>query len=264
MGKIMKYEFIKNKSRYLIMVAILAILEAIFLIVSRLSWKYSLGMSIALMIAAIGTVFVVVIEGIGMYNRDLRDKSGYMIFMTPLPAWQIIVGKILVILIVGTALFSAYCFLGYADLHVLMNAVQRDNAPGSMISAVAKAIENMYGTDTVITLVKMLGSTAAGVTFFVSMAYLSSTIGASLLRGKKYEKSLSFAIFVVFFILMEYISFKITNATNGFELSIGANGLSFYQAGDAARATASLALQLGFSAVAIGLSSYLLDKKVDL
>lgn len=69
---------------------------------------------------------------------------------------------------------------------------------------------------------------------------------------------------MVFFILMEYISFKITNATNGFEFSIGANGISFYQAGDAARATASLALQLGFSAVAIGLSSYLLDKKVDL
>ena len=66
MGKIMKYEFIKNKSRYLIMVAILAILEAIFLIVSRLSWKYSLGMSIALMVAAIGTVCVVVIEGIGI------------------------------------------------------------------------------------------------------------------------------------------------------------------------------------------------------
>ena len=104
MARIMKYEFIKNRFRYLVMIAIMIIVEVAFLISNAVSYRISSGMSVILILAGLGTLLIVIFEGIAMYNRDLREKSGYMLFMTPLPSWQILLGKITVILIVGSAL----------------------------------------------------------------------------------------------------------------------------------------------------------------
>ncbi|MDD5867439.1 MAG: hypothetical protein PUC75_07380 [Lachnospiraceae bacterium] len=59
MARIMKYEFIKNRFRYLIMAAILLLVEVGFLITNAASYHISSGMLLLLMVAAIlvtGTV----------------------------------------------------------------------------------------------------------------------------------------------------------------------------------------------------------------
>lgn len=58
MARIMKYEFIKNRFRYLIMAAILLLVEVGFLITNAASYHISSGMLLLLMVAEVGTLLI--------------------------------------------------------------------------------------------------------------------------------------------------------------------------------------------------------------
>lgn len=264
MARIMKYEFIKNRFRYLVMIAIMIIVEVAFLISNAVSYRISSGMSVILILAGLGTFLIVIFEGIAMYNRDLREKSGYMLFMTPLPSWQILLGKITVILIVGSALFIGYCFLGFADIHLIASAMKRDDPTSSLVPAIAKLLDSLYSGDTVITLIKLLICIICLVTYLLCLAYLASTISASVLRGKKGEKLISVVLFLALFILVVYISSKISNIANAVSLGMGTNGLELKLFENFNEAGASIIFELGCSAAAFAASAYLLEKKVDI
>ncbi|MGN0241992.1 MAG: hypothetical protein ACI4CS_09925 [Candidatus Weimeria sp.] len=266
MAKIMKYELIKNRFRYLTMVAVMALVEVGFLITNFVGYKASTAMWILLMLAAFGTFIIVLFEGIAMYNRDLREKSGYMIFMTPLPAWQILLGKIIVILAVGSVLFIGYCFLGYADLHLLADVMKNDNAASAKVAIMTSFLNSLYGMDTVITILRIFGYLVCFVAFFVCLAYLSSTLGASLLRGKKGERLISCVICIGLLILVTYISSRISNSGAGFRLYITKDtGIYFSPAsGNEVNVAVSLIFELGCALAAFAASAYLLDRKVDI
>ena len=75
MLKLIKYELIKQRTSKVIIGAILALLEVAFL--------------------ASVTFVIVGLEEIITYYHDLRDKSGYMLFMTPYNVYEIMGSKIL-------------------------------------------------------------------------------------------------------------------------------------------------------------------------
>jgi ABC-2 type transport system permease protein len=259
MARIMKYEFIKNRFRYLIMAAILLLVEVGFLITNAASYHILSGMLLLLMVAEVGTLLIVIFEGIAMFNRDLREKTGYMVFMTPLPSWQILLGKIAVILLVGSALFIGYTFLGYLDLHLLVGAMKREDPSSAMIPMLSALLDQLYGPDSMITLVKLLLCIICFVAYFVCLAYLSSTISASVLRGKKGGKVISLVLFIAMIILAGYINSKFTGFGHA-GVTLGANGLEL----KISEVWISLIFELGCSAAALAFSSYLLENKVDI
>lgn len=263
MARIMKYELIKNRFRYLIMISVLVLAEAGFLIANAINFKMGIAMSLVLFLAAWGTLFIVIIEGIAMYNRDLREKSGYMVFMTPLPAWQILLGKILVILLVGSCLFLGYSLLGFLDLHLLAQSMIRaDIAPGAVFAA--SFLDSLYGMNGLMVLLRSLGSLLRFVVFFVCLAYLSSTVSASLLRGKKGEKAISFILFVGLVILVTVLTTKVAGS---YGISIGMRdktGVYIENAETAMQAILASIIFLGSAFLSFLASSYLLDQKVDI
>lgn len=263
MARIMKYELIKNRFRYLIMISVLVLAEAGFLIANAINFKMGIAMSLVLFLAAWGTLFIVLIEGIAMYNRDLREKSGYMVFMTPLPAWQILLGKILVILLVGSCLFLGYSLLGFLDLHLLAQSmIKADIAPGPVFAA--SFLDSLYGMNGLMVLLRSLGSLLRFVVFFVCLAYLSSTVSASLLRGKKGEKAISFILFVVLLILVTVLTTKVAGS---YGISIGMREKTgvYIESGETAmQAILASIILLGSAFLSFLASSYLLDQKVDI
>lgn len=258
MARIMKYELIKNRFRYLVMIAVMLLAEGAFLIANARNYEVAVGMLIILGLAAWGTLFIIILEGIAMYNRDLREKSGYMVFMTPLPAWQILLGKILVILAVGSALFLSYCLLAYLDLHLLAQSLAKANVSITANFA-ASILDSLYGAKTIVLLLRALVYLLCFVSFFVCLAYLSSTVSASLLRGKKGEKAISFFLFIGLVILVSVISSRLMGDAD-FAFSISHEGLDIHMKNQIVGAIIYLV-----SAVASFLASaYLLDKKVDI
>lgn len=75
---------------------------------------------------------------------------------------------------------------------------------------------------------------------------------------------ISVVLFLTLFILVVYISSKISNVTNAVSLGLGTNGLELKLFENFDKAGASIIFELGCSAAAFAVSSYLLDKKVDI
>ena len=83
MIKSMKYEFMKNRIGLLILAGIYVLLEVIFLACLPLHSERLLATSV-LGFVLLSTVcqFYIFFNGISMYSRDLKEKSGYLVFMT--------------------------------------------------------------------------------------------------------------------------------------------------------------------------------------
>ena len=117
MLKLIKYELIKQKTSKVIIGAILVLLEVVFL-ASMLLGKEEIMAIAAGMLAFLASVtFVIVgLEEIITYDHDLRDKSGYMLFMTPYNVYEIMGSKILTGFFSIVAAAIIFCIIGFADI----------------------------------------------------------------------------------------------------------------------------------------------------
>ncbi len=104
MKNLIKYEVIRMKWGLLISLAALGILEAAFLVSTAIDALTVMGFAVVFM--AMGVIFLIIgiaVEILNQYSKDLNDKSGYMIFMTPNSYYKIIGSKLLtsMILVLG-------------------------------------------------------------------------------------------------------------------------------------------------------------------
>ena len=96
MLKLMKYELIKQRTSKVIIGAILALLEVAFLAGMLLGKEEIMAIAAGMLTFLASVTFVIVgLEEIITYYHDLRDKSGYMLFMTPYNVYEIMGSKIL-------------------------------------------------------------------------------------------------------------------------------------------------------------------------
>ncbi len=100
MFKIMKHEIIRNRSTLIALVGVLLCAEIVFLLGAIRSKGTTMVMGFLFLILATGASFFTVwIQGVTGFKRDLSEKSGYMIFMTPVSPYRIVVGRLLVALL---------------------------------------------------------------------------------------------------------------------------------------------------------------------
>ena len=90
MLKLIKYELIKQRTSKVIIGAILALLEVAFLAGMLLGKEEIMAIAAGMLTFLASVTFVIVgLEEIITYYHDLRDKSGYMLFMTPYNVYEI-------------------------------------------------------------------------------------------------------------------------------------------------------------------------------
>ena len=95
MLRMMKYEFRKSRFSYAILLAILGIVEVLFLGLNKFNVQYAIIPIILLIVMGIVADVWIMLSGVRMFSRDLKEKSGYMVYMTPVPIWQIVLSKVL-------------------------------------------------------------------------------------------------------------------------------------------------------------------------
>lgn len=262
MLKLMKYELCKWRVTLLALLAGLAGLEAGFL-VGQMTDRPVLMVTCLSLIAflAFAAFAYLTIAGIAGYSRELGDRSGYLIFMTPVRPLGIVLSKLLFVSLAGLAamaLFGGAAWLNFrhligrldldADTLDKMNMMLRF---GLRTDATVQQILRMAGFVALSVLLELLVTVCTG--------FLSITLSATLLHNKKgFVKGL---ISVLLFAALTWGTGWVGQKV-------------FYSAFSDLRATAeqelvrvlgwSALLNFGFCAVFTLASSWLLDHKIDL
>lgn len=114
MGKLIKYEWKKQKTSRLIILAALVLGAAVFGWALLFGHDTLAGLTMALMFFVAFLVLLYTgIESVIVLNRDLRTKQSYMLWMVPKPIWEILGAKfisaILQMLFVFALFFTAGC-----------------------------------------------------------------------------------------------------------------------------------------------------------
>ena len=123
MIKLLKYELTRTRQALLITFLTMIGIELIFLVGYFLQVQsfLALGLWLFLMFGFSGFVLMLV-YAVNRFYSDLKHKSGYLLFMTPRNAYQIVGSKLLCALLVSFAGMGLYVGLIFLNLRTVSMA----------------------------------------------------------------------------------------------------------------------------------------------
>ena len=260
MLKLLKYEFRKMRTNLLALVVGLAALEIGFIF--GLSTDRTGIMSVCLTLISILTFAAfayLILAGIASYSLELRDKSGYLIFMTPVRPIGIVLSKLVFIALASLAAMALFGTAAYLDFRALILRLNPDPQTMEYLNMMLRF--GLRANASVQQIAQMAGFMVAAVLLEVLLtvcsAYLAITLSSTLLQNKKgiLRGAISFALFILLSWGASWLSQKLLYGGVAFDASL--NQLR--------SATGwSALLNLGLCALFAGASAWLLDKKVSL
>ncbi len=196
MLKLMKYEFRKTAFSKLVLLAITAVMEIVFLIgvFGKKDNLLAMGIVFLSLCAIIGVVYIG-LESVNVLHRDLNTKQSYMLFLTPKNSYQILGAKILEngISIVLTGAFFAV--LAAIDLTVATLYIGGVKELFDLVSSFMEVNWSVDFTQTEAVLF-FFGLLASWIVYIVN-ADLAVILSSSVLAGKKGSKVAAFIIFMI-------------------------------------------------------------------
>ncbi|MCC8104237.1 MAG: hypothetical protein LIP11_18940 [Clostridiales bacterium] len=197
MLQLMKYEFRKTRFSKMVLLAITAILEVLFLAGIFLDWENGIGWgTIGLTFCAMIGVFYIGLESLMVFHRDLNTKQSYMLFLTPRDSFQILGSKVIEN---GISLFLAGSFfvlLGMLDLSVVMAYYGELRNFLDMLRELLSVFEIHVDVTTADVLFVILSLLFSWLMTIVT-GMLAVILAATVLAGKKFSGVVSFAIFLL-------------------------------------------------------------------
>lgn len=214
MLKMLKYEFRRGIFPLLIVGIVIAAIELYFLISTLTEHAdHSIIVVSLLILAAFCCYLFVLIYGIISYSQDLKNKSGYLVFMAPISSYKVIGAKLLSILLTGAIIVAVIFGLLTLDL--------------SLAYSTYDSIDTFY--DFLSNILEMGGYSLGGVIlrllafilvfliqFFmtITLAYLAVSVCSTILQTKKIKGFISFVLFIVFYVILSVIASKIPHLSN--------------------------------------------------
>ncbi|KUO65864.1 MAG: hypothetical protein APF84_00995 [Gracilibacter sp. BRH_c7a] len=257
MLKLMKYEFIRKWRILLIFLSIVLVINANVLY-RVLKWQNSsmeqmaaLGVFFGGLVSVFFILFIINVTH--MYSRDLNNKSGYMIFLTPNSGYKILGAKVL------TGILEGFIFLGLFSLLMAGNYLGFFSQPLSdMINS--EPFNKFFGQINMSVgeflpyLISVLVTTFVSIVTLVLTIFAAETIRKSILAERRYGALISTIIFILLIWVNGKITSLVVNIVN--QADIFTNGIHYLNL--------TTILQIIFGAAMFALSAYLLDKKMDI
>lgn len=262
MLKLMKYELRKWRVTLLALLAGLAGLEVGFIAGLSLDKTGLMTVCLSLIVMLTFAAFAyLMIAGVASYSQELREKSGYLIFMTPVRPLGIVLSKLLFIALASLAAMALFGTAAYLDLRHLIYKLDVDP---DMLNQMNMLLRFGLKTNaTVQQILQMAAFSALSVLLEVLMtmctAYLAITLSATLLQNKKgfVRGLISFALFVALTWGSSWLTQKLFPVDISDVGTVGAGQLTGVLGWSAL-------LNFAFCAVFCVASAWLLDRKVDL
>lgn len=254
MFKLTKYEFRKNITSIIIVLLILFASQGYFTIsfLTRNELHAAIASVILVIVGSISFI-VVIAFGISAYEKELKSKSSYLIFMTPNSSLKIILSKIFYTFLFGVLLFALLFAFSYLDVRMLSSLSE---TPVDYVELL-KLLLSSFGLDYMSIfygIVAGIVTTIISILFVITLAYFSITLASTWLQNKKVKGFISVVIFFAIMIATEWISHKLP--------TIYADPRTTFQA--IASVLPSVIFELVISLGCIFGSAVLLDKKVSL
>lgn len=223
MLRLMKYETRKNILGVAILFSIIMGLECYFLIGAiTKSGKHTAIAAVILMLVTFVAYFCVFVFGITTYSKELKSKSGYMTFMTPISSFTVIGSKLLVTLLEGVIFAVLLVVLACVDMAVM----EAQFPETKMFTEFVDMFVTALGINTGEVVLGILGTVLElliNYVAIVSMAYLAITLSSTVFQNKKFKGIVSAVIFIVIMVLVNKVSGLMpgdTNATNMVDLFV--------------------------------------------
>ena len=260
--KLMKYEFRKMRTMLLILLGGVVVLQAAFMVGDMIDDDRVVSVSVTLLtLLAFVVYFYIMVAGFLSYSRELSDKTGYMAFMTPVSSVKLIGSKLLftgLTAIAVTALFAGAAWYDYTLLFKRLNlgedALQQADIAFSMFSRSVSS-EAFTLTELILQGAFILGRVMIDLLLFMCTAYLSITLGSTLLQAQKgfWRGVVTLAIFIA----LSFITNKVGDLAGG--------EAEFRQTSEVLRSLGVVGgIELAFAVAFAALSAWLLDRKVSL
>lgn len=121
MWKLLKYEFRRARTSLLTVLGVIAVLEMYFLISLGVDhMEHVVIAAMLMMFATYGAAVYIFVRGVASYASELKEKSAYLIFMTPNSGLKIMGSKYLYTFVNGILLGGVCGALGALDLSLIM------------------------------------------------------------------------------------------------------------------------------------------------
>ena len=205
MINLIKYEFRKTWTTKLILLAITAFAEVVFLASLYLNKRDINALSIvALTILAIGGILFIGIQSILTMHQDMNTKQGYMLYMTPNSCYKILGGKVLEN---GLSMFVAGAFyfaLGALDVTLLLGHYGELDKLMEMVKQFMSSMQmevSLNGRMFALFALSFLCSWLCTVT----TAYLADVVATCLLNGKKHNGWIGLLVFILLQTLFSWV-----------------------------------------------------------
>ena len=201
MLKLMKYEFRKTRAMLLILLGVLAALEISFFVGTRMEKPTLTAVSIVLLSTLVFAAYAyILVAGVVSYSRELKDKSGYLIFLVPVRPLGIVLSKLVFTALAALAATAVFGTVAWLDLRHLIVRLDLDpNFIGQMDLLLRFGLRAGVGVGQILRTAGFVGlSVLIEVMLTMCTAYLAITLSATLLQNKKgfLRGLISLALFV--------------------------------------------------------------------
>lgn len=208
MLKMVKYEYRKNLFPLLVVFIVFGGLQIYFMIATMMKDEGHSAISASLlMLAAFCSYLFVLLYGVASYNSDLKNKSGYLVFMAPISTYQVIGAKLLSTLLTGVTLVALIGVLGVVDYSFAAKQYGLD----SIIEMIEYLFESSDISLTSVLLNVLVFVIILLIEFFmtITVAYFAISLCSTALQNNKFKGFVSFVLFIVLTIVINIISSKL-------------------------------------------------------
>lgn len=196
MSRLMKYELRKTMFSKLVLLAVVAAAELIYLAGVFLKWDDGLAWgTLGLAFSAVIGIFYIGIESLLILHKDLNTKQSYMLFLTPQNSYQVLGAKVLEngISIFLTGAFFAVLTAVDVSIGILYIGGVEEFLDLLQELAISLHIEIASYTDAIL---MTFFATLASWLLMIVTGYLAIILSATVLAGKKLSGLVSFLLYV--------------------------------------------------------------------
>ncbi|MCH5273493.1 MAG: hypothetical protein J1E35_07450 [Lachnospiraceae bacterium] len=196
MGKLMKYELRKQLMSKIILLGVMALLEAILLIGLFLEKQQWVGTAIGLFFVTVFvSMFYFSFESIITFSNDLKTKQSYMLFLTPRNMYQIVGAKILVTIIQIVGVGLIFMVIGIGNMFLVAS---RFGELQELLDIIKELIQMLADVEIrLVEVVYVILMMLVAWLVFITMAMFAITLSSTLFANKKYKGVLSVVIYFV-------------------------------------------------------------------
>lgn len=187
MLKLMKYEFRKALAGMLVLLGITAALNTWFFVSLAREREGQLIASVMLLVVCTyASAIFVFIRGITSYSSELKNRSSYLLFMTPNSALKIVGSKFIYTFVNALLFVCLFGALAFADLS-LMFVKYADWK--TFLSGISSLL-TLYGVpvhEILLTIGLFAALVFSALISVIAVSYLAVTVSHTLFRDKKWR-----------------------------------------------------------------------------